>query len=235
MTTQTQTSAPSFASTAPSAMTAKGHSGWLPGALGALLAIAFTGWLSHRLLGASAALPWLVAPMGASAVLVFVLPASPLSQPWPVLGGHLFAVLVGLACQALVPVPWLAAAMAVGGSIAAMSMARCLHAPAGGTALLAALFSPAAASLGTLSLLMPVALNAVLLVAFAWVWHRFSGHSWPHRAMPAPVQPDWLGHIEDSDLDAVLEEWDEVLDVSREDLLALLHAVEARVRARAIR
>lgn len=235
MTLQTQTSAPTAASATPVAMPAKGHSGWLPGALGALLAIAVTGWLSQHLLGANAVLPWLVAPMGASAVLVFVLPASPLSQPWPVLGGHLFAVLVGLACHALVPAPWLAASLAVGGSIAAMSVGRCLHAPAGGTALLAALVPPVIAAMGALSLLMPVALNAVLLVACGWAWHQVSGHSWPHRAMPAPVQPNWLGHIEDSDLDAVLEEWDEVLDVSREDLLALLHAVEARVRERAFR
>lgn len=235
MTSQTQTSAPTVANGTPGTMAAKGHSGWLSGALGALLAIAVTGWLSQRLLGENAVLPWLVAPMGASAVLVFVLPASPLSQPWPVLGGHLFAVLVGLAGHALVPAPWLAAALAVGGSIAAMSIARCLHAPAGGTAILAALASPAAVSTGALSLLMPVALNAVLLVACGWAWHQVRGHSWPHRAAPAPVQPNWLGHIEDSDLDAVLEEWDEVLDVSREDLLALLHAVEARVRARAFR
>ncbi len=59
--------------------------------------------------------------------------------------------------------------------------------------------------------------------------------SWPHRPVPAPTPPAWLGHIEDADLDAVLEDWDETLDVSREDLLALLHAVEARVRARAFK
>jgi CBS domain-containing membrane protein len=34
------------------------------------------------------------------------------------------------------------------------------------------------------------------------------------------------------DLDAVLEDWDEVLDVAREDLDALFRSVEARVNAR---
>lgn len=48
--------------------------------------------------------------------------------------------------------------------------------------------------------------------------------------MPAPIA--WVGHIEDADLDAVLEEWDEVLDVSRDDLIALLHATEAHVLKR---
>jgi CBS domain-containing membrane protein len=50
--------------------------------------------------------------------------------------------------------------------------------------------------------------------------------------MPVLAPVAWVGHIEDADLDAVLAEWDEVLDVSRADLLALLHAAEARVLAR---
>lgn len=200
-----------------------------------MLAIALTGAVSHQILGGTIGLPWLLAPMGASAVLIFILPASPLAQPWPVLGGHLLAAVTGLTCHALVPIPWLAAALAVGGAIVVMSLARCLHAPAGGTALLTALATPAVAALGPRFLLMPLGLNVVLLIACGWVWHKLSGHSWPHRPVPAPAPPAWLGHIEDADLDAVLEDWNETLDVSREDLLALLHAVEARVRARAFK
>ena len=210
-----------------------GRFGRAGGAIGALLAIALTGWISHALvLAGEPALPWLIAPMGATAVLIFVLPASPLSQPWPVLGGHLLSAATGLACHALVPVPWLAAGLAVGLSIAVMSLARCLHAPAGGTAIMTALAAPALAGAGWHFLVMPVALNAGLLVACGWLWHRLSGHSYPHHAAAVPVVPNWSGHIEDADLDAVLASWDELLDVSREDLLALIHAVEARVEAR---
>lgn len=233
MTPSTQIEARPLAETTPQSMQAFGPARWLPGALGALLTIALTGGISHQILGGAMGLPWLLAPMGASAVLIFILPASPLAQPWPVFGGHLLAAVTGFTCHALVPVPWLAAALAVGLSIALMSMARCLHAPAGGTALLTALATPAIAAMGPRFLLMPLGLNVVLLIACGWSWHKFSGHSWPHRPVPAPTPPAWLGHIEDADLDAVLEEWDEMLDVSREDLLALLHAVEARVRARA--
>lgn len=228
-----RTAITSSSGTTPQSMRVGGHSGWLRATLGAFLALALTGWISHTILQGDAASPWLIAPMGASTVLIFVLPASPLAQPWPVLGGHLLSATTGLICNFLVPAPWLAAALAVGGSIALMSMARCLHAPAGGTALLTALATPAIAAMGPHFLLMPLALNVVLLIACGWTWHRFSGHSWPHRAVPAPAQPGWLGHIEDADLDAVLEEWDEVLDISREDLVALLHAAEARARARA--
>ncbi|MEJ6010237.1 HPP family protein [Novosphingobium aquae] len=230
-----QSNFPHGARATPQAMAAGGRLGWLPGAVGAFLALTLTGLVSHAVVLGDPAIPWLLAPMGASAVLVFILPASPLAQPWPVLGGHMVAAAIGLLCHALVPEPWFAASLAVGASIAVMSMARCLHAPAGGTALLTALAPPVIAAMGPRFLLLPLGLNVVLLIACAWVWHRFSGHSWPHRPAPAPIVPAWAGHIEDADLDAVLEEWDEVLDVGREDLLALIHAVEARVRARAFR
>ncbi len=216
----------------PVKMPVIGRIGWLRGALGAALGILLTGLVSWLVLRGDPALPWLLAPMGASAVLVFVLPASPLSQPWPVLGGHLIAALAGMLAHAAGGPPWLVAALAVGGAIAAMSLARCLHPPAGGTALITALASPAIAAAGWQFLLAPLGLNVAVLLACGIVWNRVTGHSYPHHAAPAPVVPSWTGHIEDEDLDAVLEEWDEVLDVSREDLLALLHAVEARVRAR---
>lgn len=210
-----------------------GRIGWLRGALGAGLAILLTGWVSQLVLAGHPALPWLLAPIGASAVLVFVLPASPLSQPWPVWGGQLLSGAIGLIAHGLIPLPWLAAGLAVGASIAAMSMARCLHPPAGGTALVTALAGPAVADSGWAFLFAPLLLNVVLLLVAGFTWNRLTGHSYPHRPAPIPTPAGWVGHIEDQDLDAVLESWDETLDISREDLLALLHAVEAKVRVRA--
>lgn len=214
-------------------MRALGRIGWLRGALGATLAILVTGWLSQLTLADSPALPWLVASMGASAVLVFVLPASPLAQPWAVFGGHLIAAALGMAAHWLLPAPPLAAAVAVGSAIAAMSVARCLHPPAGGTALLTALPTPAVLAAGPAFLLAPLLLNVVVLLAMGFTWNRLTGHSYPHRPAPIPTPANWVGHIEDQDVDDVLENWDEVLDIGREDLLALMHAVEAKVRARA--
>lgn len=217
----------------PTGMRALGRIGWLRGALGATLAILVTGWLSQLTLADSPALPWLVASMGASAVLVFVLPASPLAQPWAVFGGHLIAAALGMAAHWLLPAPPLAAAVAVGSAIAAMSVARCLHPPAGGTALLTALPTPAVLAAGPAFLLAPLLLNVVVLLAMGFTWNRLTGHSYPHRPAPIPTPANWVGHIEDQDVDDVLENWDEVLDIGREDLLALMHAVEAKVRARA--
>ncbi|MFC0589841.1 HPP family protein [Novosphingobium aquiterrae] len=203
---------------------------WLTGAIGAALAIAATGLIAASLGAATAPGAWLVASMGASAVLLFVLPASPLSQPWPVFGGHVLAAAIGLVVRAIVPEPWLAAGIAVGAAIVLMNLARCLHPPAGGTVLITTLATPAALTWSFL--VFPLALNVLVLLIWAVGWNRLTGHSYPHRTPPVAEQRTWVGHIDDADLDAVLAEWNDVLDISREDLLGVLHAAEARVFAR---
>lgn len=214
---------------------ATGRLGWARSAMGALLGIAFAAGVTRLLLGANAlALPWLIAPLGASAVLVFALPASPLAQPWPVFGGNLISASIGLACAWLVGEPLLACALAIGLAIGAMSLARCLHPPGGACALVGALGSQAIAAHGPLALLAPLAINVGALLAAGWFYNNATGHAWPHR-MPSlpPIPPEgWIGSYETADLDAVLEDWDEVLDVSPADLDALFRAVERRVQHR---
>ncbi len=204
---------------------------WMTGALGAAMAISLTGLAGWLAPGASPALPWLVASMGASTVLIFMVPASPLAQPWPVAGGHLLAATMGLLARDQLPEPWLVTGLAVGLAIAGMSLLRCLHPPAGGTALIATLSAPGAPR-NWQFLLSPLAINLTVLLVCGLVWHRLTGHTYPHRPAPVPSPAAWAGHIEDADLDAVLAGWDEQLDVSRDDLLALIHAAEARVLAR---
>lgn len=224
---------PQHAAATPGRMPVIGRIGWLPGTLGAGLGVALAGLAGLAVLGSGPGQIWLVASMGASAVLVFVLPASPLAQPRAVLGGNLLATLAGLAAHVLAgSVPLLAATLAVTLAIALMNLTRTLHPPAGGTALVAALAAPTVAQHALPMLIAPLVLNLLVLLGCGLVWHRLTGHSYPHRAHFVPVAADWIGHVTDEDLDAVLEEWDEVLSVSRNDLLALIHAVEGRVRAR---
>jgi len=213
---------------------ATGRLGWLRGALGALLGIAIAGAAGGLAAALNPGAAWLLAPLGASAVLVFAVPASPLAQPWPVLGGCLLSALTGLGAGALIASPVLAAAVAVAAAIAVMSIARCLHPPGGACALLAALVGPAIAPSGWGALLLTLTLNVAGLIAAAYVWNNLTGHRWPHH-LPAPKLPapgDWVARYEPADLDAVLERWDEVLDVSREDLDALFRAVEQEVDRR---
>ncbi|MFC3175065.1 HPP family protein [Novosphingobium bradum] len=214
---------------AKAATRATGRLGWARGAIGALLGLALAGTLGLAINGAlfpagqAGVMPFMIAPMGAAAVLIFAVPASPLAQPWSVVGGNLLSTLVGLAIHALLPVqPW-SGALAVALAIAVMSLARCLHPPGGACALLACLApGPAGPLLGALLA------NVGGLVAGGWLWNNLTGHAWPHHVRAVAGPPAYTM----DDLDAVLEEWDEVLDVSREDLDALFRAVEARVSTR---
>ncbi len=196
---------------------------------GGLIGIALTGAIALLLLGSWELLPWLVAPMGAAAVLVFAVPASPLAQPWPVIGGNTISALVGITAARLVPEPALAAGVAVGGAILVMSLCRCLHPPGGAAALTAVVGGPAVLSMGYLFAFVPVGLNAVLLTLAGIAFHRLSGHAYPHRPAPvAPLAP------EREDVDRALADLGETFDIDREDLVVLVqHAVRHAAERRA--
>jgi CBS domain-containing membrane protein len=90
----------------------------LRAAVGALLGLLATALLARALMPPGSTLPWLVAPIGASAVLVFAAPASPFAHPWAVVGGNTLSALAGIACVHLLGDGPAAAACAVGLAIA---------------------------------------------------------------------------------------------------------------------
>lgn len=100
--------------------------------LASFIAILLVAWLTEL---SGFHTPLLVASMGASTVLLFILPNSPLSQPWSLLGGQLLSAIVGVACTQLINDSVVAAAAAVSLSILAMLLLRCLHPPGTATAL----------------------------------------------------------------------------------------------------
>src|SRR3954453_8281022 len=99
----------------------KTHMALLAG-LGAFVAIAVTGALSFH-----ANAPLLIAPFGASCVLLFSVPGSPLSQPMNVIGGHVVATAAAIALHMFLPGTWWAAAIAVGVAISLMALLRITH------------------------------------------------------------------------------------------------------------
>lgn len=213
---------------------------WVPevrprAAIGAVLGIGLAAVLGH-VVPAAEGLPWIMAPVGASAVLVFAVPASPLAQPWPVVGGSLVSAMVGMAVGKACALAGLGApvavSVAVGCAIAVMALARCTHPPGGAAAILGALagFAPDAGLPGPL---LPLALNVLGVVLIGWIYNTMTGRPWPHRAI-APPAPAPLRTVtyDRADLDAVLADWDERLDVEPDDLDALFRAVERRVLLR---
>ena len=82
---------------------------------------------------------WLMASLGASALLVFVLPGSPMAQPWAVIAGNTISALIGIAVGIVVKEPLLAMPIAASASILGMFVMRCLHPPAAAVALIVVL------------------------------------------------------------------------------------------------
>lgn len=147
--------------------------------LGALFGVAFTGWVAHVVLGRNTETPLLVAPMGASAVLLFAVPESPLAQPWSIMGGNICAAIVGVACAQLIGTPVVAAATAVALAISVMLAFRCVHPPSGAVALTAVLGGPAIHELGYRFVLIPIALQSAALLTAALAFHVTMGHRYP--------------------------------------------------------
>lgn len=212
-------------------------------ALGALIGIGLAGLISGWAAGTTEHLPLLVAPLGASAVLLFAVPASPLAQPWAIIGGNTLSALTGIAIAHLVPDKAIAVGLAVAAAIAVMSLARCLHPPGGAASLLGVLGGHAAASWSFSFALMPVAVNSVLLVVLGVVFHRFSGHSYPHKAKPAVAQTHGAANVPpqvrvgltDADIDTALAESGETFDIARQDLHRLLRRAELSALERTAR
>lgn len=198
------------------------------GCLGALLGIFGTAWLSHRLLAGFE--PWLIAPMAASAVLLFAVPSSPLAQPWSLLGGNACAALIGVTCAAHIGDVAVACGFAVSLSIGAMFALRCLHPPSGAVALTAVLGGPAIHSLGYAFVLWPVAIDSLLLLLAALLFNVSARRRYPHHpAPPAPADAPTLAQagVTANDLHEALRVRGEVLDVSEDDLRELFFEAEA--------
>jgi CBS domain-containing membrane protein len=207
----------------------------LRAALGALLGILLTGLIGLLAVEFDPALPALIAPMGASAVLLFAVPSSPLAQPWSIIGGNTLAAIIGVTSVLAIDNLYIAAAVAIGTAIALMMTLRCLHPPSGAIALTAVVGGPAIHQMGYGFVLWPVLGNSVALLALALIFNNMTGRSYPHRVKPAPIDhgttdPAPINRIgfTSQDLDEVLEEYDEVLDIDRDDLETILRRTELR-------
>lgn len=228
---------------------------WLPGpattnlreqlraAAGILLGLFIGALLCQQLLATSALHISLIAPMGATAVLLFALPASPLAQPWAVIGGNVISALTGVAC-----VHWLGdslnpallGALAAALALAAMFALRCLHPPGGAVALITVIGGPAVQAAGYHFAMLTVLANSAMMVLLAILYNNLTGRRYPHtqqahianlHATKDEVPTVRLGFRPD-DLDAVLKQYNQVLDISRDDLHALFMQTEQRAYQR---
>jgi len=170
-------------------------------AIGGFIGIIAVLWVSGSVLDHHGA-AMVIASMGATAVLLFAVPHGALSQPWPVVGGHLISAFIGVACYRYIADPYIAGAVAVGLAIGAMYYLRCLHPPT------------------------PVLENVLVLLAAAvavnlpFRWRRYPvGFSWPSSDLGATIEEKTM--IAHSDLVYALSQLDSFIDVSEQDLVRI--------------
>ncbi|MBU3637598.1 HPP family protein [Polynucleobacter sp. es-MAR-4] len=120
---------------------------------------------------------WLMASLGASALLVFALPQSPMAQPWAVIAGNTLSALVGISVMHFMSEPLLAMPLAASLSILGMFILRCLHPPAAAVALIVVLGHVGHYRYA----FFPVMVDSVLLVLVGAIYSNLTGKLYPNR------------------------------------------------------
>ncbi len=203
--------------------------------VGALLGLGLSSFISWLALGDLNA--WYIAPMGASSVLLFAVPASPLAQPWNMVVGNTLAALIGVTCAMFIPNLTEAFSIAVALAIILMMTTDSLHPPSGAVAITAVLGGEAIHDLGYAFLFYPVLLNSVLLMVVAIVYNRLLGKQYPQKPQvntrttdPTPTQKV---SIQPADIQQVLEQQSQLLDISEYDLQKIILEAQQLANRRA--
>ncbi len=194
--------------------------------LACLSAILLTGIITQN--HAPEHMPILVASMGASAVILFVLPSSPLAQPWPFVGGQMLSAIIGIYCAFYINPIFLASAISVGLAVAAMLGLRCLHPPGAATALAPVLGNPHLSTPDFDFLLLPVGINVVLLLILSIVINKIVlRRHYPVpliKAQSAITRNELKGHlvnVTQTDIEQAMQSIDHALDIGMNDLLQI--------------
>lgn len=195
-------------------------------ALGALVGVAICIWLLD---GLPAHSYWLLAPMGATAIILFGMSTSPVAQPWSVFGGYLVACCAGLFAASTIGSPLLAAGVAVALTLWLMSTLHCLHPPGGALALLFVLDKKSYMTSTSHSLALVAANVALLLLCAAIINNLIPGRRYPHRAAPPARNPHGTHDplplrrtdLDHDDIDSAIRAMGNFVDVSEDELMRL--------------
>lgn len=115
----------------------------------------------------NADMEFLMAPFGATAVLIFGVPDSPLAQPKNVILGHVLTAAIGVLFVEFIGVNSTSLAMATGLAVTTMLLTKTTHPPAGANPLVIMLTGQSWSFL-----LTPVLLGSILLVCIGLIMKR---------------------------------------------------------------
>mgnify|MGYP003641085792 FL=1 len=205
--------------------------------MGALIGLGVAGFLLSFFDLQGAGL-YLIAPFGASSVLLFAVPNSPLAQPWSAIVGNSVSALAGIAVCHVVSDPVLCVALAVGVAIAAMILLRAVHPPGGAVAMVAALNPDLVTDLGFRFAVTPVGVVTSILVLIAVFYARATGRTYPLRHFDDKSTHDTADRppierlgLDEGELNAILQQYRQSLNLGVEDLARLISAAEFQVAA----
>lgn len=120
---------------------------------------------------------WLMASLGASALLVFALPQSPMAQPWAVIAGNTLSALIGISVMHVLVEPLIAMPLAASLSILGMFILRCLHPPAAAVAMIVVLGHV----IHYRYAFFPVMVDSILLILAGAAYSNLTGKRYPNR------------------------------------------------------
>ena len=123
----------------------------------------------------------LMAPFGATAVLLFAAPLSPFSKTLNVIGGHLLTATIGLLFAEYIDFGSWTVAVATGLAIALMVITNTLHPPAGANPILII-----QSQQGWTFLMEPVLLGAIGLVISAKVFEKMKVYFHQYKRLKTP-------------------------------------------------
>lgn len=181
----------------------------------------------------------LIAPLGASAFLLFAIPNSPLAQPFSAIMGNTMSALVAIAVLQLGLPAEVSVGLAVGGAIFVMAILRAMHPPGGAVALATVLIAVEDDRVGIAFVLSPVLLDTALLVLLAVVYNRLTGRRYPFRQTPeigahqtSDAAPDRRLGLAPDVLERLLSEFKLGANIGAEDFGRILAAAEAEAARR---
>lgn len=207
--------------------------------MASFVAMFFVGWFSYWLTPPLEPL-LLVASLGPSIILVFVVPNSPFSQPYSMLMGHFVSAVIGVGCAYLPLELYWTAAIGITLCMFVMFFVGAVHPPAGATAMMPIIVGPEA--VGSFHFVyFPVLINMTLLVILAAIFHRW----WlkkEYPARPTPKQDPIHKHndasplvrlgINPEDLEGALKDLDSFLNITEKDLTRVYGLAQERAYTR---
>jgi CBS domain-containing membrane protein len=172
-----------------------------------------------------------IASMAASAFLLFAIPHGALSQPWPLIMGHIVSAVIGVSCYQYLGSALISTGLAVSLSVLLMYYLSCLHPPGAATAFFVVTAGEDVHALGFSFIWLVIMTNVLCLLVIAVVfnglfhWRRYPAHLFQ---MPTSEETrvDQLGFSQE-DLTSALTKVNSFVDVTPDDLASIFeHAVQ---------